>query len=156
MKDNATFLADLKRSEIARRYVAQRLAGQAFEVHLPPVEVRPDAAQRMDYYDDGDIHIKSPEWEAWRRVEVKQRNLRFTCEKDYPFQTLLIDEVYKVERKHELALHAYYIVNADCSHFCIIPAHSKKWWKQETHWVAVQKRECTNCVIDKFLVARWL
>lgn len=122
VKAETTFLNNLAQSvPVTFRVAAWLQRDQGMDVRVLPVAVRPDAAQRLEFGDDGDI-------ELILRVEVKKRGLHFTGRGDYPYPTVIVDEAYKVDRAGR-RFWAYYIVNETETAVCMVPAASRKFWE---------------------------
>lgn len=125
-KSDAAFLEAFEESQKYVEIVAEWLRGKGYDAQVKPSEVRPSFDQRMQYQDSGDIEIR-------KRVEVKHRNIPFTSRYDFPYSTVFVDEVYKIDRvpsKKQLA--AYIILNKDATHAAIVdPATSEMWVVEE-------------------------
>ena len=114
MKDDQQFIRDLSTSRIAVNEFASRLRDKGWQIWLPPESVRPDATVRREYGDTGDIMVQG-------RVEHKVRtNLHFTCRDDYPYDTVIVDEVYKEDSKADDPVLAYIIENASRTHAAVV------------------------------------
>ena len=86
-----------------------------YKVREKSFEVRPDSSQRREYMDSGDLALISNNGEE--RVEVKQRpDIDFVDANSFPYSTILVDEVYKVDRDGLLPLKGYMIFDSDGSH----------------------------------------
>lgn len=146
MKDNNQFIRDLGASRMAVNDFAERLRRDGIQAWLPPERTRPDANLRHDYADSGDIMVQG-------RVEHKVRsNLHFTCKDDYPYQTVIVDEVYKEDAKAAEPVLAYVIENAKRTHAAIVYGWTRPKWQVETRNDSIQKRACDFYTIDK----RWV
>lgn len=115
MKSDQSFIRSLLESQGAASSVASWLQGCGFDVMMRPASVRPSFEERVDYADSGDLEVRM-------RIEVKHRGIHFTCADDYPYDTVIVDECFKVERIDKNRLWGYVIINAAGTHACRIPA----------------------------------
>lgn len=67
--------------------VADYLKSLGFEVHIPQLVVRKDIKDIPEFSDEPDIECEG------RIIEVKSRDLAFTCPDDFPYETILVDTV---------------------------------------------------------------
>jgi hypothetical protein len=146
MKDDDKFVRDLDASRVAVNQFADKLRRDGIQAWLPPERTRPDASIRHDYADEGDIMVQG-------RVEHKVRNnLHFTCKEDYPYPTVIVDEVYKEDAKASDPVFAYVIENASRTHAAVVYGWTRDKWQVETRRDTIQGRDCHFYVIDK----RWV
>lgn len=123
--------------------VASKLLSLGEHVRLVPNIIAPDEKSRWDYVDDGDIEIS-------HRIEIKHwPNIDFKSVDDIPYQEIIIDEAYKIEKVHRLKLYAYIIVNSSMTGGIIISALTKKNWRKVTKFDTREKRQMDCYVIDK-------
>ncbi|MFA5054071.1 MAG: hypothetical protein WC565_08425 [Parcubacteria group bacterium] len=135
MKAEGAFLTALAESAASVNLCAAWLARHGYQTRIVPTVVRPDSSVRMQYGDGGDIEIT-------KRVEVKQRSLPFTSASDYPYPTVLVDEVYKVDRLGMTGLDGYMIVNSDGTVACVVKKATRPHWSVESRWDSSQSRQC--------------
>lgn len=121
MKSDSQFITALQQSDLDVRIVASWLAKLGGEVLIRPTLVRPTADDRFAFADAGDLEIR-------QRVEVKGRNITFTCSEDYPYGTVIVDEARKIDKWKPLSLWGYVVLNASKTHYCCIPATTRKQW----------------------------
>ena len=146
MKDSSSFLRDLSTSRMAVNEFAQRLREKGLQIWLPPESVRPDASVRRAFADDGDLMVQG-------RVEHKVRtNLHFTCRDDYPYATVIVDEVYKEDAKADDRVLAYVIENAARTNAAVVYGWTRDKWQIERRHDPIQGRECDFYTIDKAFV----
>lgn len=122
MKSDNEFIESLKGSEEYVNMVAEWLRTHGCKVEVPSVQVRPSFEERHKYIDTGDIKITL-------RIEVKHRSFDFTSKQDYPYDTVMIDETFKIDRINRGELWGYVIVNQSATHLCFVMAHTRKNWK---------------------------
>lgn len=100
-KSDEQFIKDLDKSRRSVFRVARYLLDVGFEVHIKPTIIRPDASQRHEYADKGDlsyVSIAKNGKTVIKRVEVKHRwNMDFTSVDDFPFPTVFVDTKYDGE-----------------------------------------------------------
>lgn len=94
-------------------------------VRIGPLMIRPENGRVEDYGDDHDLAIQSKGSDKWWRIEVKGRELNFTCADDYPFQTIFLDRSKKADVAEP---HAYFILNKAMTHAAIIKTSTKAQW----------------------------
>ena len=146
MKSDGEFIRDLGSSRVAVNDFADRLRQLGLQAWLPPERIRPVTEVRKDYADEGDIMVQG-------RVEHKVRtNLHFTCRDDYPYQTVIVDEVYKEDCKSADRVLAYVIENKFRTHAAVVYGWTRDKWQVERKADPIQKRECDFYTIDK----RWV
>lgn len=141
MKEDEAFLRDLERSRRSVLRVADAMRSKGVIVSVPETITRPDASVRRQYADRGDLF-------ATARVEVKRRGLHFTCRADFPYQTLIVDEVYKVEDKSDPLL-MYAILSQSEDYAAVVYGWTRGQWERQTMHDRAQNRACEYYVIDK-------
>lgn len=124
MKTDAHFLSALSESSKYVSVVASWLQSKNCDVVIKPVSIRPSFESRNEFADSGDIEIR-------QRIEVKRRSVEFTCEDDYPYSTVIVDEKFKIDRIPRGRLWGYVIVNKQLSHVCCVMPDTKKEWMVE-------------------------
>jgi len=148
MKSDAEFVRAYLRSVSPVFRVACYLNKLNYRPRILPFEIRPESSQREAYADAGDIEVT-------KIIEVKRRELDFTCADDYPFETVIVDETYKVKRRElDSRLDGYMIVCRDESHACVVPIATRSQWTTEkladsTHGGELRE----NYLVDKSLCA---
>jgi hypothetical protein len=141
MKSDNQFLGDLNASRRAVNEFADKLRETGLQAWLPPERTRPDAAVREQYADAGDLMVQG-------RVEHKVRhNLNFTCREDYPYQTVIIDEAYKVDAKDASPVLAYVIENASRTVAAVVYGWTRDHWQIEEVYDPKQGRRCRNYTV---------
>jgi len=134
MKTDTQFLTDLEssRSNVWRFASIQKAAG--VDIVINPATTRPDATVRSDHADDGDMELRV-------RVEHKVRNIDFTCAGDFPYKTLIVAEVYSIERQK--AKPFVYVIESKCGQYAaVVHSRSMHKWTKVRRWDAAQGREC--------------
>jgi hypothetical protein len=144
VKSDTAFLDDLQKSRgRVERFAAMcRAKGANVWVH-PPV-VRPDAESRRDFADDGDLMLQI-------RIEHKVRDVDFHDADDFPFETLIVDEVYKADRIKARPFR-YVIENRAGTRVAVVRSATKPEWTVLKKYDAAQGRECEFYEVDKRLV----
>jgi hypothetical protein len=116
---------------------------RGFQVWLPPEVVRPDASARRDYADDGDCM-------GLFRIEHKVRHsVSWTCRDDFPYRTVIVDEVYKEDAKAHNPVLLYVIVDQTRTHAAVVYGWTRDKWEVERMYDPIQKRDCDFYTIDK-------
>lgn len=85
------------------------------------------------------------------KIEHKVRSLNFTCREDYPFKTVFVDEVYKIDNKQHLPL-CYVIENKEGTHCASVFYWTKPKWIIETKYDDAQNRICDFYAVPKEMV----
>jgi hypothetical protein len=144
VKTDAEFITALHQSQDAVDKVAGFLKGRGAEVSVPELKVRPDFTQRFAYQDDGDIHIT-------QRVEVKRKQLDFTCADDFPFATVMTDAAYKINSIPWGHLHSYFVLNRAMTHAALVLNHTRPQWVEETVYDSKERERRTYLACPKEL-----
>jgi hypothetical protein len=127
MKTQAQFIQALQESQTYVNAVASWMAMHDCDVVIKPTLIAPSTEVRHEYIDSGDIEIR-------QRVEVKHISIGFTCAEDFPYPTIIVDEVHKVDRIPRGQLWGYVIVNEAGTHVCCLRADTKgRWTIQRRH-----------------------
>lgn len=129
MKPDAQFVNDFLQSSQYVNLVAYWFSVNGISSRILPNMLRPEVGRRFDFMDNGDIEIHL-------KVEVKHRSIDFTSRDDYPYPTILIDEVYKVDKKSR-DLYAYVILNERADTCIMIYKYTISKWRK------VEKRDRT-------------
>lgn len=127
MKTDEEFITALRQSQAAVDKVAQWLKTRGAYVSVPEVKVRPSFEDRFSYQDNGDILIT-------QRIEVKHKQLDFTCRDDYPFATVFLDASYKIDSMGWGQLDSYVLMNRAKTHVAVVPSTSRGHWTKATVW----------------------
>ena len=138
MKGNEEFVRDFFNSFGSVFIVGSYMQRLGFNVTVPVPEVRPNESERMKFMDDGDLLVTMP-------VQIKHRSLNFTCQEDYPYKTIFIDEAYKVKPDTFM----YVVVSKDKKHAAIIGRETRRFWVTEKIYDKHQKRDCENLACPK-------
>jgi|LakMenE18May11ns_1017448.scaffolds.fasta_scaffold9652694_2 hypothetical protein len=145
MKSDSDFLDSLAASRRDVSSFAEKIRRRGITVNIPQEVTRPDSSLRMLYADSGDMTVEM-------RVEHKVRGINFTCREDYPFDTVIVDEKYKVDSKSGIPLGMYIIENKSKTHSAVVYGWTQNKWKTQKIYDARQKRECVNYVVPKSMV----
>lgn len=141
-RTDPTFVQDLMDSQAAVDVVATYLRGRGYDVNVPELVVRPDASQRAQYSDGGDIQIT-------QRVEVKHRKmLDFTSAASFPYPTIIVDVKHSYDRAAPKP-YAYLILNRSMTTAFKVYGRTRPQWivtrKLDRH--AGREREFYECPI---------
>jgi len=137
------FVERFKESAQYVNQVAYWLDSRGLRARVIPCALRPSHDQWKDYADTGDIEVTL-------LVEVKHRQLEFTCHDDYPYATVVVDEVYKLDAKRS-QLYAYVILNRAATHAVVVPRHTWQQWQRMSRQDHIAGRVCEFYVVDKGL-----
>lgn len=144
MKTDREFKEALAESSAAVHVVASWLHAKKCDVLIRPTLVRPSFEERNDFADEGDIEIR-------QRIEVKHRKLTFTSVNDYPYEDVIVDESFKVDRILKGTLWGYAIINQSMTHACLILQHTRPAWTLQTMYDKADRQQRTFYVCPKDL-----
>lgn len=145
MKSDENFLRDLAKSCSDVDHFAERLKDRGVDIVVLSAETRPDASQRRKYADKGDLAVTI-------RIEHKVRQLDFTTRSDFPYETVIVDEAYKVREKSLIPLMMYVLENRSRTHAAVVYGWTQDKWGIEKIYDRHQGRTCENYVVHKSLV----
>ena len=138
-------MRDIETSRLKVNTWAERMRSRGVQVWLPPERIRPTAAQRADYADDGDLMVQG-------RIEHKVRDLMFTCREDYPYPTVIVDECRIEDAKAGDPVIAYVIENRDSTCAAVVYGWTKPSWQRMSRWDSHRNRQREFYVIEKRMV----
>lgn len=121
MKSSELFRERLLEAQGSQAMIAAYMASKNYNVRIKPCLLPNNDKKLVD--DGGDL-------ELLLNLQIKVRNLDFTSRKDYPFDTVLIDEAYKIERLKLPQLYGYLILNKKKDHACFVCAKTNKQWRK--------------------------
>jgi len=141
-KSDKQFLEQLEESHIYVRQVANWLMSKGYDVKINPASVRENYEDRWEHTDDGDLEVRL-------RIEVKHRKLDFNGPDDYPYDTVLLDECYKVDGR-EASLYGYVILNKDASVAAVASKSTMNHWVRERKYVRDdgEERDSWACPVE--------
>jgi hypothetical protein len=129
MDEETRFRAELSRSWEAVQAVAWHYRCLGFVVDIPDPRCRPSIESRNGYGDDFDIIVSSP-IDRWQ-FEVKWRQIDFTCSADFPYKTMFVDRVEKIEKTFRM-LAGYLMVNRGLTFCALIPSATRPLWRRRS------------------------
>jgi hypothetical protein len=117
------FVYELQKSRKAVFRVAEWLHRNGKAIRIDPIKVMPRGGNVEEWVDDCDLYADD------QKIEVKCKNVSFTCKEDFPWDTVIVSNSQTVDRNWGL-ITAYIIVNKEMTHAMIIPTTTKDtWWK---------------------------
>ena len=140
VKGNEEFTRDFFNSFGAVFVVGAYMKRLGFNITVPVPDIRPNEQERMKYMDEGDLLVTMP-------VQVKERSIDFTCCDDYPYETIFIDEAYKIKKDTFM----YVVVAKSKKYAAIIRRETMPRWVDESVYDKYQKRTCNNKACPKSL-----
>lgn len=152
MKDDSVFRESLERSRVISDQVLNWLKSIGHHVTHLPQSTTPDRESRWQHTDQGDLVIR-------QRIEVKHwPNIDFKSFDDVPYDNIIVDEAYKIQKPGGLSVHSYVIVNASADRAIIILSTTKKHWFTETKWDRMEnsQREFCFCPKEHCIIVRLL
>jgi hypothetical protein len=106
--------------------VATELGKRGHRVRVVPNTVSPNVEERWSHTDEGDLEItQRVEVKHWPKIDFKSRD-------EVPYTDIIVDEAYKIDKKHQTPFYAYIIVNASMTGGLLIPIWSKAFWFKST------------------------
>jgi hypothetical protein len=130
---------------------------------------RPRIAQQMGNRMLGGFSYES-DMKIPSSLEAKIRlasSFAFTCADDYPFDSIIVNEVYKTKQDHQTRdeylcltlveqlvymrpFHSYWIASCDRKHVAVIRPVTKPLWFQKSMWSPKDKRHALNWMCPLF------
>lgn len=144
MKTEEAFLSDLERSRASVSRFASLCRAAGVNIWTGPTVVRPSADARSEYADNGDLLVLL-------RVEHKDRGLSFTCASDFPYDTVIVDEVYKIDRIPHRPFW-YVSESSDGSMAAVVSSRTMAHWEKMSLYDEAQERRCEFYACPKRLV----
>ena len=128
MKKREVFEQNLKDAGNATIIVNDWMKKLGFDTEVLPYDITPNEESRYEYTDDGDIKMTM-------RVEVKQwKEIDFVSLEDVPYQDIIVDEKYKIDKRNIRTLYCYIILNVSKTKCLIIYSNTyKKWFFKELY-----------------------
>lgn len=149
MKPRIDFRQGLRRSLMPSMNAVNYMKKQGADAHLRGLVLTPNKTDRHKYYDNGDIGIVM-ENGVIHDAECKCRNnLSFTD--NFSFDTVVFDEVHKVERRDLSKLWGYWVVSNDWVHAIFISPASREHWVKEKIYDKSEDREVLCYALPKEL-----
>ena len=108
-------------SEAARELAAIWFKRGGFPVYLEPMKIAPSYAQKDNYLDKGDLHVRLPD-DTWALVEVKHTRHVFTCGDDWPMHHYFVirDDKWKDAQKANRIPQLYVSFNDAMTHVGVV------------------------------------
>jgi hypothetical protein len=119
MRTHSQFLRDLGASYGPVFDVACWLKGLGYDPLITPPQTR--LRENYKQFDQGDIVIS-------QRIEVKCRDLDFTCAEDYRFPTVFVDVKENLADEYLRMVWAYVIVNKQQTHAALLRTSDRDKW----------------------------
>ena len=149
------FMERLVRSRSHFEEFARKQASMGVDIYTPPINDAPTHAARWAHRDSKDgVLIMA--------VEHKRRGISFTDRASFPYDTVIVDEVYKVDDKPHPCL-IYICENAAGTHAAVVYGWTRCNWLKETDLTPykigtatstpVQKTWCVSARARRFLYA---
>lgn len=159
MKTDRDFYNDYNFGMEWHQKVHSALHGRNPDIWIPKPHTTLIEGKVLGFADDGDIA-------ATCLIQPKRRKIDFTCQRDYPYPTIFIDEEYKLKSDHisdadyfalpekeRLAhlkwFHSYWISNRDMTHCALVIPASKRYWTLDRHWSKPDRRWVTSWAVPK-------
>jgi hypothetical protein len=118
------FKQELAKSHQTVYAVAHWLTGRGYAVTLPPHSVAERPEDWEQHADSGDLHLHL-------RLEVKRRQIDFTCQKDFPFPDIMVSAKAVYDRADPKPS-THYMVNKAGTHMAVIRQTSSQYWEVRT------------------------
>lgn len=147
MKTHNQYVKNFIESESTVTLAFDYLKSRGYDVEFEPHTITPDSESRFKHFDDGDLKI-TINGESYR-VEVKHIRIDFTSIEDFPFDSVIIDEVYKINKHHTYPLWAYMIFNKASTGFIFVPVTTKMFWYSQQRLDKYENEVRNFCFIKK-------
>jgi hypothetical protein len=134
-KDDPGFEDDLEESKKFVEKAARWLGDKGYPVIIEPTFLRTNISDMREFSDNGDLRIV-------QRVEVKRRNLKFTCADDFPYPSIIVDVAHTWDRARPKP-YAYLIYNEGATALCVVYGKSFPVWQKVTKPDRFKKRDRT-------------
>lgn len=146
-KNDPHFVKDLKKSDLHVKKVIKWLKEKGFDAKRKPHGVREKIEDMSKFSDDGDIEVTVDGKKE--RFEAKQRFLKFSSKKTFPYKTLIVDTAHTWDRANPKPK-AYVITNDICSCCFVVKTETFKYWIKKRRWDSKKKRMRTfyECPIE--------
>lgn len=161
-KPDEVFFADLKTGYYYQQLVAEhlQLAGLN-DVHMDPLQIRPERKDAAQYYDHGDITVNLRKRKV--EIEVKSKPYEFTGIRDFPYKEVVVSDKHIFDRKMKKhGIHAVVIISQITGKMFAIRLSLMEHWlvkeitndrnKITTDHYVVPKQLCTP--MDQFI--QWM
>lgn len=132
------FKSELAQSHETVYSVAHWLTGKGYSVTLPPRSVADKAGDWKDHADSGDLQLHL-------RLEVKRRQIDFTCAADFPYDDIMVVEKKAYDRANPKPF-TYYLMNRAGTHAAVVRTATADRWKLRR----VKDRRRTNYEQDVY------
>jgi len=143
-RDTADFVARLAASDQRVNEWVLEMEKQHHRLFLPAKRLAPSHEKWKKYTDPCDI-------KADMRLEHKCRNLEFTGREDFPYDTVLVNEAYKIASHEHWPALMHILVNrkGDCA--AVVYGYTQQYWKKGYEWDSTRDKWCLNwyCPKDK-------
>lgn len=121
-KTHEQFVSALETSRDAVWFVAESLHAQGWNVRILPATVAKKGESRAKHMDQGDLEII-------KRLEVKHRpDMDFNSLEEFKFDSVIVDEPYKIEKYAEGTLFGYIVLNKNKTGGMFIHPNTRKHW----------------------------
>lgn len=141
MKSDADFKRDLQKSwEVVDRF-AETYSALGYQVIVAPRQLRPDASQRMEFRDDGDMRLNNI------RLEHKQKHAEWTCRDNFPYpDDFRIDEKYKIDDLDRDPMYAFVFSDRTEQYLAVVYGWTRPHWyiRPKPYYDKYQKRYVTT------------
>jgi hypothetical protein len=152
LKTDEEFISNLKKSVKPVTLIAEYLKSKGFKVEVPEQIIGATFKDRQKLRDKGDILLFEANGQVYNpplRVEVKGLSKHFTSMEDFPYDTIIIDEEYKVKKGKIETLYKYYIVSDDFKTIASIDASTFPQWFILEKFDRKERDKCKFYVCDK-------
>lgn len=126
MKPDAEFRELFYKAREVQFVMANNLAARGHCVRIMPSALTPTREDRFEYADEGDLEIRlRVEVKHWPKIDFKSRD-------DVPYDNIIVDAAHVLEKRQEMPLYGYVIVNASMTGYLLIPIWTRGHWFKET------------------------
>jgi hypothetical protein len=131
--DDPNFVQDLKDSCKHVAKVAEWLRSTGKSVKVNPIHIRDNVRNMSQFADGGDIEVDG------KRVEVKQRRVRFFSRESFPYETIIVDAAHIWDKADPKPV-AYILTNEEVTGCLIVKADTFEHWTRLEKWDRFKNR----------------
>lgn len=132
--DDPNFVNDLKESCRHVAKVAEWLRSTGKTVKVNPIHIRDNVRNMSQFADGGDIEVDG------KRVEVKQRRVRFFSKESFPYETIIVDAAHIWDRANPKPV-AYILTNLEVTACLIVKSSTFEFWTRSKKWDRFKNRD---------------
>jgi hypothetical protein len=131
-KNTVLFAAEFAKGYGWQMFLGGICTAHGLHVETPPFRLREHISERRDFKDEGDLIVEG------YVIEVKSRDLYFTCASDFPYDTIFVDTVRNWAEKKVKSL-AYACASQKTHAVIVTQGWDPQFWGQDVQFDNVRK-----------------